>query len=444
MYDLVVLGGGPAGYLAAERAGARGLSVAVIEKAELGGVCLNEGCIPTKTLLNSAKLYRHAKESAQFGVHASGVTYSLPEIMAWKEKVVSTMVRGIHSMMKRHKVEVVSAEGRFTGPRTVAADGKNFEGRNILIASGSSTAIPPIPGAEGANVLTSRELLSIKEMPRSLVVIGGGVIGMEFASFFSCMDVKVTVIEMMPEIIPFMEAEHAKLLRREMKDVTFHLQAKVKSIEAKKVRFEKDGKEETAEGDIILLAVGRRPNVKDLGFEKIGLDVKPGGVMVNEYMETNIPGVYAAGDVTGKSLLAHSAYRMGEVAVDRITGGTGRMRYNAVPWAAYTYPEGAGCGITEAQALEKGHKVKTASLQMRVNGRFLAENGSKGGLCKVVSDAETGMLLGVHMLGGACSEMMTGPAAMIEAELRMKDIKEIIYTHPSVSEIVKDTVWELE
>lgn len=444
MYDFLILGGGPAGYLAAERAGAAGLDTALIEESELGGVCLNEGCIPTKTLLNSAKLYRNAKEGAPFGVHASGVTYNLGEIMAWKEKVVSAMVRGIGSQMKRYKVDVIRARGRFASKDTLVADGKEYKGKNILIATGSSTAIPPIPGADNPKVVTSKELLSVETMPSSLVVIGGGVIGMEFASFFSSMDVQVTVVEMMPEIIPFMEGEHAKMLRKEMKEVVFHLGARVTRVEDGTVHFMKEGVDESVSGDLVLLSVGRRPNVKDMGFEAIGLDVGPKGVAVNDFMETNLPGVYAAGDVTRKSLLAHSAYRMGEVAVERIRGGQGRMRYNAVPWAAYTYPEGAGCGITEAQAKEKGYAVKTASLSLRVNGRFLAENGGKGGACKVVVDAERETLLGVHMLGGSCSEMMTAPAAIIEAELRLREIKEIIYTHPSVSEILKDTIWEVE
>ncbi len=443
-YDLIVIGGGPGGYIAAERAGARGLSTLLIEKRELGGVCLNEGCVPTKTLLNSAKHYLHGLESEQYGVTFENPRFDLPTAMKWKNRVVQTLVKGVAYQMKRHHVEVLKETARMVAPKQVEAGGTVYEGKNIIIATGSSSAVPPVPGADGKTVCTSREILEIDTMPKSLAVIGGGVIGTEFACFFSSFGIEVHVIEMMDEVLPFMDAELAGMLRKEMKDrVRFHLGCRVENIDGRTVTFTSKAGTEQLEADTILMAVGRRPNTENMGFEGIGLDFSKQGITVNEQMRTNLPGVYAVGDVTGKSLLAHSAYRMGEVAVNTIAGVRDRMRYHAVPWVVYSIPEGAGVGYTEALAKAEGRKVKTASLQMRANGRFLAENAGKNGICKVLVDAENETLLGVHMLGGASSEIIYGAAGMIEAELRVKDIREIIFPHPTVSEIIKDTLWEL-
>ncbi|MFW5747933.1 MAG: dihydrolipoyl dehydrogenase family protein, partial [bacterium] len=275
-------------------------------------------------------------------------------------------------------------------------------------------------------------------------VIGGGVIGMEFASFFSSFGVEVHVIEMLDEILPTMDGDLSKLMRREMKGaVEFHLGSKVVSIDGGKVTYETGGETESLEADIVLMSVGRRPNVKNNGFEKIGLDFTPKGVVVDEKMRTNLPGIYAVGDVNGKSLLAHSASRMGDVAAAVISGDDDRMRYHAIPWVVYTQPEAAGTGLTEAEAEAKGITVKSASLPLRANGRFLAENGNKSGICKVVTAADTGVLLGVHLLGGVSSEIIYGASAMIEAELRVKDIREVVFPHPTMAEIIKDTLWEL-
>lgn len=441
MYDIIIIGAGPGGYVAAERAGARGKKVLIIEKEYLGGVCLNRGCIPTKSLLNSSKLYKKANNSGNFGVHAENVTFNLEEAMSWKEEVIKTLRNGVAFQMKHNKVEVITGDAQFKGGKKVLVNGKEYEGENIILATGSRPFTPPIPGADSANVLSSKEVLNIQKLPGSAAVIGGGVIGLEFASFFSNLGIKTDVVEMMDEIIPFMDKDLAKVMRREMKSINFHLGSKVEKIEGSNVHFTKKDKAEVIEADLILMAVGRKSNIES--FEGSGLDIERGRVKVDERMRTNLPGVYAIGDVTGESLLAHSASRMGEVVVQQICGGDDRMRYNAVPWAVYTYPEAAGCGLTEADAVEKGIKVKTASMQMRGNGRFFAENGKAGGLCKVIVDAETDVLLGVHLLGAQCSEMIAGAAAMIEAELRVSEIKEIIYPHPSVSEIIKDTLWML-
>lgn len=446
MYDIIIIGAGPGGYIAAERAGEKGKSVLLIEKNALGGVCLNEGCIPTKTLLNSAKHYVHAKEAEQFGVSVTGLSFDLAKAMKWKVRVRDTLRKGIAFMMKKYNVEVVSGSATMLSATTVEVDGTHYEGSHIIIGTGSAPFVPPIPGAQQDNVLTSTGILEIEKMPKSLVVIGGGVIGVEFASFFGSLGVEVTIVEMLDEIIPFMDGDQAKELRKafkKSKTATFHLNAKVERIEGEKVFFTKDGKEQSLDAEIVLMAVGRRSNVTGMGFETIGLDMNQQGIVVDEQMRTNLPNVFAIGDVTGTSLLAHSASRMGEVAVNTILGKKDSMRYNAIPWALYSLPEAAGCGLTEAQAQEKGIEVKTAMLPMKVNGRFLAENANAPGSCKVVVDATTHAILGVHLLGGLCSEMIWGAATLIETELRVDEVTEIIFPHPSVSEIIKDTLFTI-
>ena len=441
-YDLIVIGAGPGGYIAAERAGEAGQKVLLIEKDNLGGVCTNWGCIPTKSLLNSAKLYKKALHGEEYGVSAGSVSFSLEKAMAHKQDTIDTLRKGIAFLMKKNKVDVVFAEAEVTSPKTVTADGNEYGFKNLIVASGTTAFVPPIPGADLPHVVDNKGILNVEKLPQNLVVIGGGVIGVEFASFFSAVGVKVSVVEMVDEIIPLMDGEFSKTLRKSMPKVDFYLKAKVTKIDAKKVYFEKDGAETALDADLVLMAVGRRPVT--MGLDKIGLDVAPQGIRVDEQMRTNLPGIYAIGDVNGRSLLAHSASRMAEVAVNTILGRPDRMRYSAVPWAVYTDPEAAGCGLTESQAKEQGYNVKCGSMPMRANGRFLAEQGKKEpGMCKVVVDADSDVILGVHILGSYSSEIIHSAAAMLEMELRVQDVKEIIFPHPSVSEIIKDALWAL-
>lgn len=442
-FDLIVIGAGPGGYVAAERAGAAGLKVLLIEKDEMGGECTNWGCIPTKSLLAGAKHYVHARESERFGVTASDVKYDLTAAMAWKQETIETLRAGISFLMKKNKVEVVKGAAVLNRDRTVTVDGTVYSGKNVLIASGSSAAVPPIPGADGKNVVTNRGILSIEKLPKRLAVIGGGVIGVEFACYFASVGVEVTVVEMMDEILPLMDEEFASGMRKAIKGVKFVTSAKVTAIDGSGVSYESKGKGEKVEADLVLMSVGRRPNLD--GFREAGLDIGRTGIKVDEKMRTNLPGVFAVGDVTGTSLLAHSASRMGEVVVNTILGKEDRMRYHAIPWAVYTLPEAAGCGLTEKEASAKGIAVKTATVQMRANGRFLAEYGKREpGRCKVLVDAEKNTLLGVHLMGAVSSEIIPVAASMIEAELRVDEIKEIIFPHPAVAEVVRDAVWEIE
>ena len=444
-FDLIVVGAGPGGYIAAERAGSLGKSVLMIERDQLGGVCTNWGCIPTKSLLNSAKLYRHALESEKMGVRAEAVTYDLDAAMAWKQETIETLRSGIQFLMKSNRVAVVMGIAEFVDSHHVRVGETVYEGSDLIIATGSSPAVPPIPGHDLPHVVTSNEILSIGKLPASLAVIGGGVIGVEFASYFSSVGVKVSIVEMMDEILPMMDGEFAKLMRREMKGVEFHLGCKVTGITKDGVSYsDAKGNPQQLAAEMVLMSVGRRPNVA--GLENLHLDIGRGGIVVDDRLRTNVPNVYAVGDVNGKSLLAHSASRMAEVVVSNLYGaGNQRMRYHAIPWAVYGLPEAAGCGLTENEAKKQGRDIVTATTQMRSNGRFLAEHGKRAaGLCKVVADAKTKVILGVHLLGPYSSEMIFGAAAMIESELRIKDVKEIVFPHPSVSEILKDTLFAIE
>ena len=444
-YDIIIIGAGPGGYVMAERAGHLGKKVLLIEKDHLGGVCLNRGCIPTKTLLNSAKHYVHALEAPEFGVTTGEVSFDLTRAMAWKQEVVETLRGGVGMKMKKNKVEVVSGEASLLGSRRVRVGDTDFEGDNIIIATGGRPMVPPIPGADQSHVMTSDEILNIEKLPDSLVVIGGGVIGIEFASFFSSLGVRVDVIEMLDEIIPFMDRGQAGEFRKALKgQVNFNLSCRVTGIDGHKVNYTTaSGEEKSVEADVVLMAVGRVPNIENLGFQEAGLDFDRSGIRTDEQQRTNLPNVFAIGDVTGKSQLAHSASRMGEVALNTICGKSDRFRSNAIPWVVYSMPEIAGCGLTEQQAIDVGHNTQVSALPMIMSGRFLAENTKRGpGSVKVVRDADTDVVLGVHMFGGICSEIIWGVAAMIEAELRVKDVQEIVFPHPTVGEVVRDAMFE--
>lgn len=454
MFDVIVIGGGPGGYLAAERLGHRGKKVLVIEKQYMGGTCLNVGCIPTKTLLNSAKHYLHAKEAGQFGVHTDNVSFNMTEMMSWKEQVVKTLRSGVTASVKKCGAQIIEGTGVIVAPGSVkvAETGETYQAKAILVAAGSVPAIPPIPGAkDNPAVVDSTGLLSVEACPERLCVIGGGVIGIEFASLFGTLGSQVSVVEMMDEIIPPMDKDQAPLLRKALHNTTFHLGCKVERLEGGTVHFTtKDGKQESVTADLVLMAVGRRSETQSWGGKEIGVDITPKGVNVDDRMRTNITGIWAAGDVNGRSMLAHSAYRMAEVAVNDIcsyldgTENRDLMRYNAIPWVVYSIPEAAGVGMTQQEAESKGIAVKTASVPMLVSGRFIAENGTKAtGTVKVVADEQTDMILGVHILGPYASEMIWGAAALIENEMRVQDVKQMIFPHPTVCEAIREAIWSL-
>lgn len=449
-FDLAIIGAGPAGYVAAERAGKKGLKVVLFEKGELGGVCLNEGCIPTKALLYAAKLYDHANEGAKYGIEAKEVSYDFSKMMSRKQKVVKKLVGGVASAMREYHVEVVKSaatiKSRSSEGIMISAGEQEYLAANVMICTGSEALIPPIPGLEGTPneiLLTAREILDLKEVPQTLVIIGGGVIGMEFASFFNSMGTKVTIVEMLDEILTGMDKEMSLMLRQmyTKKGITFHLSSKVTEVKGNEVIFLKDGQTQSVTGDKILVSVGRRPVTKGFGLENIGVEIYRGGIKVDEKMRTNVPNVFAAGDVTGFSLLAHTASREGEVVVNNLTGRNDRMRYNAIPGVVYTNPEFSGVGLTEEMAKEKNIEIRVTKLPMTYAGRFMIENEGGNGLCKVIVGAKYGEVLGVHMLGNPSSEMIYGASMAIEMEMTLKEMEEVVFPHPTVSEIFKENVF---
>ncbi|MDR1407707.1 MAG: dihydrolipoyl dehydrogenase [Tannerella sp.] len=453
MNDLAIIGGGPAGYVAAERAGAKGLSVVLFEKRELGGVCLNEGCIPTKTLLYSAKMYDYATHGDKYGVDASDVTFDFGRIVARKNKVIRKLVAGVGAKMKAHGVQVVKGEaqigGRSADGIAIACNGETFHARNLLLCTGSEAFVPPIPGIReaGDSVLTNREILSLREQPRSLVVIGGGVIGMEFASFYNSLGTEVTVIEMLPEILGGLDGEISAMLRDiyAKKGIRFQLSCKVTEVRNHEVTYlTPEGATASVTGEKILVSVGRKAVVEGFGLETLGVELTRGGVKTDSRMRTNIPNVYAAGDITGFSMLAHTASREGEVVVNNLTGQPDMMRYNAIPGVVYTNPEVAGVGLTEEAAAREGIACRVARLPMAYAGRFVAENEGGAGLCKVIAGERYGEVLGVHMIGNPCSEMIYGACLAIEQEMTLREMQEVVFPHPTVSEIFRETAFAFD
>ncbi|MBN1415117.1 MAG: dihydrolipoyl dehydrogenase [Bacteroidales bacterium] len=444
MYDIGIIGGGPAGYVAAERAGQQGLSVVLFEPKPLGGVCLNEGCIPTKTLLFSAKLFDYATHGEKYGIKTSGSTADFEVMMLRKDKIVRKLVTAVEHKMKHHKVEVVKYNATILennkGIITLQADNKTYECRNMLICTGSETAVPPIKGLADTSYLTSREVLTMTQVPASMVIIGGGVIGLEFANLFSLLGTKVTVIEMMHEILPGMDAEISQLLRKEFskKGIDFYLKAQVTEVKEKNIFVETEGKQLEIKADKILVSTGRKPVTTGFGLDKLGVEVVKGGVKIDEHCRTNVPNVYAAGDVTGFSMLAHTASREGEVAVNHIAGKPDRMRYKAIPGVVYTNPEVAVVGLTEEEAAGKGIEIEVQKLPMTYAGRFVAENDLFQGLCKIIVGKKYREILGVHLIGNPASELIFGAAMAIEAQLTVNELKEVVFPHPTVSEIMKE------
>lgn len=443
-HDLIILGGGPAGYTAAERAARGGLNTLLIEKRALGGVCLNEGCIPTKTLLYSAKIWHLAEDAKKYGIEASADQFLMDKVNARKNKVVRKLVAGIKGKMTNAGVTVVTGEGEILAPTTpqeysVKVGEETYTAPRLLLASGSETFVPPIPGLDTVEYWTSREALESKELPKSIAIIGGGVIGMEFAAFYNRVGVEVHVIEMLPEILGGMDSEMGALLRAEYTKlgVKFYLQHKVTSVAPEGVTVEFEDNSFVIPTERILLSVGRRPVTEKLSL--LGLEMEGRGVKVDATMRTSLPGVYAAGDVTGYSLLAHTAVREAEVAVDNMLGKNAQMSYRAIPGIIYTQPEVAGVGMTEDQLKKEGISYRKHQLPMAFAGRFVAENEMANGVCKILI-GEDDTLLGAHMLGNPASELIVVIAVAIERGIKAHELASVVFPHPTVGEIIKETI----
>ena len=445
-YDVAIIGGGPAGYTAAERAAKGGLSTILFEKNALGGVCLNEGCVPTKTLLYSAKTYDNIRHASKYAVKAENPSFDLGKIIARKNKVVKKLTAGIRMKMTEAGATVVNAEASIEGRAedgtlTIVAADTRYEAANLLICTGSETVIPPSPGLAETAYWTSREALQSKELPASLVIIGGGVIGMEFASFFNSLGVEVHVVEMLDKILGPMDRELSAMLQAEYakRGVKFYLGHKVTGVHGTEVSVEKDGESFTLTGEKVLLSVGRRPVTKGFGLENLGVEPFRNGVKVNEYMQTSLPNVYACGDITAFSLLAHTAVSEAEVAIDHILGKPHAMSYKAIPGVVYTNPEIAGVGRTEEELQAAGVDYQVKKIPMAFSGRFVAENEMGNGVCKLLLDGE-GTLIGAHLLGNPASELIVIAGMAIEQGMKAEQLTRFVFPHPTVGEILKEAL----
>ena len=445
-YDVAIIGGGPAGYTAAEKAAKGGLSTVLFEKNALGGVCLNEGCVPTKTLLYSAKTYDQIKHASKYAVSAENPSFDYPKIIARKNKVVKKLTAGIRMKMKESGVEVITGEAMIQGKTDegnilIQCTEQVYEAKNLLVCTGSESVIPPIPGVNETEYWTSREALQSKELPASLIIIGGGVIGMEFASFFNSMGTEVQVVEMLDKILGPMDKELSDMLQAEYakRGVKFYLGHKVTGIHGQEVTVEKDGESFTLHGEKVLLSVGRRPVTKGFGLETLALEPYRNGIKVNEYMQTSLPNVYACGDITAFSLLAHTAVSEAEVAIDHILGKARAMSYKAIPGVVYTNPEIAGVGKTEEELQASGTPYQVKKIPMAFSGRFVAENEMGNGVCKLIL-AEDGTLIGAHLLGNPASELIVIAGIAIEKGMKTEELTSFVFPHPTVGEILKEAL----
>ena len=442
-YDIAVLGGGPGGYIAAIRAAQLGKKVVLVEKRDLGGTCLNRGCIPTKALLHSAELYREMKNAEAFGIHARELTYDYAKVMAHKDAVVKKLRAGIAFLMKSNQITVIQASGCLLDAHTVAVGKNRISADSIILATGSSPARLPIPGIETAK--NSDDVLAMNKLPRKAVIIGGGVIGVEFASLLSSFDVAVTIVEMAKEILPGTDLEIAASLRKRMekKGVVFHTSAKVLAVHnGTECVFEVDGAERRVAGDVVIVAVGRKPATEGIGLESAGIPMERGFVKVDAEMRTGVAGIFAIGDITGKMQLAHVASAQGLVAAHNACGEHREMRYDVIPSCIYTQPEIASVGLTQAQAEAEGKTVRVGTFPVAANGRSTIMN-VRDGFAKIVTDADTGEILGAQLMAPRATDMIAEIAAVMRAEGTIEELSDTIHPHPTVSEIIMEAAHDV-
>jgi len=443
-YFLAIIGGGPAGYTAAEKASKAGKDVVLFEQNTVGGTCLNVGCIPTKSLLYGAKQYYNATHAAKYGVTANEVSFDFAAMQKRKTIVVRKLVAGIKQRLNNEHCTLVNGfakvESRTDELVTISCNGETYEAENLMICTGSTNFVPPIPGIQdNPAVWDSTDALNATELPKSIIIVGGGVIGMEFATLYHELGVPVTVIEALPTILPNLDPEVVAVLAEKYKKAGINLltETRVESIEGGKVTA--NGMEYEAEK--ILVSVGRRANLNGLEALK-DIELNRGAIVVDDFCKTNLPNVYACGDVTGKIMLAHVAARQAEVAVGRMLKiiPLQRIAYNAIPSVVYTNPEIASVGITEAQAETMNIPVEVKKLPMTFSGRFMAENEGEMGLCKMIVDAKNHSVLGVHMIGNPCSEFVAAASFAVRMGYTTAEMEQVVFPHPTVSEILHEII----
>ena len=451
-YDVAVLGGGPGGYVAAIKAAQAGLSVALVEKGFMGGTCLNIGCIPTKALLAAAEVVKSAKGAREFGVTVEGVSFDFAKIMARKERVVKQLRSGVEYLMKKNAIAVHPGSGVLLDTQRIGISGANeleISAQSIILATGSVPSRPPIPGIDGSKVVTSDELLSLTELPRSMVVIGAGAIGLEFAYFFNTLGSKVTVLEGLTQILPQEDAQIAQELTKNLKrqGIAIHTDALVREISdsagGKTVQYEVRGQEERgmqqAEAELVLVATGRWPYSEGCGFAEQGIAIERRAVQVDEYLHTGVGNIYAIGDVIGGALLAHKASAEAVAAVENITGHHRAMQYHAIPTALYSSPEVASVGLHEAAAIAQGIEVIVGSFPFRPMGKAVAIN-EREGFVKMVARKEDGVLIGCQAIGAHVTDMIADAVVAVQHGLTLEQFEAVVHPHPTLSEVFHEAV----
>ena len=440
---IIIIGAGPGGYETALLAAKRGVEVVLIEAGHVGGTCLNEGCIPTKTFCKNAEVLDTLREASTFGVTDLSYAFDFAAVRQRKNAVVEQLRGGVESLLSHKLITLVRGKATFTNPHTVVVDETEYTADYIIVATGSVSASLPIPGTDLPGVLTSKEILDIEEIPQRLCVIGGGVIGLEFASIFKSFGSEVTVLEYCKDILPRFDTDLAKRLKQSLgkRGIDFQTQAQVLSIEqsgdALNVKFSRKGKEETVEADKVLMAVGRRPDIASLNLDDIGIEYSPKGIAVNGYMQTNLPHIYAIGDVNGKMMLAHAATFQGIVALDHIMGISDEVDLSVMPAAVFTSPEAATVGMTEEDCKEKGIAVKCLKSFFRANGKAVTM-GETDGFCKLIVEAESpARILGCHLYGPHSSDIIQEVTALISRKATLEDFRSIIHTHPTLVEVLQ-------
>jgi dihydrolipoamide dehydrogenase len=453
--DVVIIGGGPGGYVAAMKAARLGGKVTLIEKDELGGICLNWGCMPTKALLRGVELLESIEAGKEFGIQTSGTTVDFSKMSARKDRAVKTLVSGVGGLMKSNGVEVIKGKARLISPREIQVEDEKkqtatFSAKKVIIATGSVSARLPIPGAQLAGVIDSTGALQLKKVPESMVIIGAGPIGLEFGTIFAAFGAKVTVLELLPQILPTEDAEIASALEKSLKRYKMEMLTK---CQVKEIAEAAGGKlrvkavlgeaEKSFEAEVVLVAVGRSPNVEGLGLQEAGVRAGKKGVEVNSRMETNVPGIYAIGDVTGQWLLAHFAFAQGEVAAENLMGHEVEMDSRVVPRCVYTLPEVASVGISEKEAREAGRDIKVGRFPFSANGKATVY-GERTGMVKIVADAKYGEILGVNIFGPHATDLIGEAVLAMRLEGTAQDIAQAIHPHPTLTEALKEAALDVD
>lgn len=445
--EAVVIGGGPGGYVAAIRLAQLGKETILIEKENLGGVCVNIGCIPSKALIRVAKLKNRAEAAKQIGVEFSNLKIDLAKVQTWKESVVNRLVSGIDYLLKSHNVKIIKGEAKFTGPNMLevktATGTETIETQSTIIATGSRPVEIPGFKFDGTNVVTSTEMLALRQVPRNLVVVGAGVSGLEMATMYAQLGSKVTVIELLEQLLPgvVLDVEIIRIIERAFRKlgIEYHVKSRAKEYRDGKVYATlEDGKETAVSCDKVLVSVGRRPNSDQIGLEKAGVKTdQHGWIQVDKKLRTNVPGIYAIGDVVGPPLFAHKASKDGIVAAEVIAGMNSEADYRGIAWAIFTDPEIASVGLTEAQAKEKGYTPIVGKFPFTALGRALLA-GETEGFVKIVADKESDLVLGVHIIGPEASDIISEAALAVEMGATLEDIGFTIHPHPTLPEAIME------